>query len=198
MQGGALCFITWRVGDSLPQELLNGLDHEIDAYLAREGIRSRDSIVDDLLMKDLAARSRVHWNLFLIRDRYLDQGAGRCPLRKSSHATIVHDSLRRFDEVRYFLTDLVIMPNHIHFIVAFDDEDKMLKQCSEWKRFTGRKINASEGREGEFWQVDQFDHLVRSEDWFYYFRRYIEENPKKSGLKDAEFLHWKRVLQAGA
>ena len=194
IQAGTLCFITWRVADSLPQQVLVELDFEVERYLRAEGIERRDALAQCLVKRDEVARSRIHWKMFLIRDKFLDGGAGRCPLRDPSHASTIKESLLHFDENRYFLTDLIVMPNHVHSIVAFASEESMLKQCAEWKRYTGRKIHAAEGRNGEFWQVDQFDHLIRGELQLEYFRRYISENPKKAGLRDGEYLHWQKDL----
>jgi len=67
-----------------------------------------------------------------------------------------------FDGDRYEIMDFVIMPNHVHWLVAFPAEDLMLRQCESWKRFTTTKINQVIGRQGRFWQQDGFDHLVRS------------------------------------
>ena len=194
IQAGTLCFITWRVADSLPQGILKQLDAEIDQYLTTLGISIIQELPDFLEKSDLKTRSQIHWRMFTIRDHFLNRGMGRCPLRNPIHAYIVLDSLRTFDEDRYFLTDAVVMPNHVHFIAAFGDNDSMLQQCTAWKRFTGRAINQLEGRTGEFWQADQFDHLIRGERQFAYFRQYISENPTKPKLREGEFLHWSKNL----
>ncbi len=57
----------------------------------------------------------------------------------------------------------------------------------ELEAFHAREINKSLNREGEFWQVEQFDHLVRSEEQFWHYRRYIAENGPKAGLKPSEY-----------
>ena len=92
------------------------------------------------------------------------------------------DSLLHFDGDRYEMNDYVVMPNHCHLLVAFQGDDVMLKQCESWKRFTANAINKATSREGKFWQQDGFDHLVRSEEQFEHFRRYIAGNPKKANL----------------
>lgn len=80
------------------------------------------------------------------------------------------------------------MPNHFHMLVVFPDDDSMLKQCEEWKRFTGRQINQRMSDSGRFWQQDGFDHLVRSEAQFEYLGRYITNNPLKARLRPEEFV----------
>ena len=102
------------------------------------------------------------------------------------------DSLLHFDGDRYDLTDFVVMPNHVHVLVAFPDESSMLAQCDSWKHFTTTQINRALGRKGRFWQQDGFDHLVRSVEQFEYLRRYIAENPRRANLQLGEFRHFSK------
>jgi len=194
VQGGTLCFITWRLADSLPRPVLQRLDQDVAATLSASGLSPEGDWKTQLHRLPPAERARIHWKLFLTRDKYLDAGCGRCLLAKREHAEEVVRSLRRFDEERYFLTDLIVMPNHVHFLAAFADADQMLAQCTAWKRYLGRKINAAEHLRGPFWQKDQFDHLVRGEEEFDRYRRYIEENPRSAGLKEGEYLHYRKEL----
>jgi len=193
-QAGTLCFITWRLADSLPAEVLQRLDCDIAKILSAENLPALGNWKLELQQRNNIARRRVHEKLFAVRDKYLDAGYGQCLLRKPQHSSTVIKSLRNFDEQRYFLTDAVVMPNHCHFIVAFDSEEAMLKQCMEWKRYTARKINSAEGIKGEFWQVDQFDHLIRCEEHFEHYRRYIENNPDNAGLPSNQYAHFKKDL----
>ena len=193
-QAGTVCFVTWRLNDSLPVSVLERLDREIEETLASEGLDHHSDWKSDLAQRDVTARGRVQWKLFAIRDRFLDEGHGRCLLARKNFSKIVEASLKRFDEDRYFLTDAVIMPNHVHFLAAFANEASMLKQCAEWKRFTGRAINKPIGDEGKFWQVDQFDHLIRSPEQFEHYRRYIAENPIKAHLSKMQFRHFAKQL----
>ena len=120
---------------------------------------------------------------------------GSCPLKAADAAVIVAESLAHFDNQRYLLLDWVIMPNHVHALAVFPDEQSMLTQCDSWKHFTAARLNKLLGRSGRFWQVDGFDHLVRSEEQFEYLRRYIAENPRRAGLRAGEYLHYSRMLK---
>ncbi len=193
-QAGTMCFITWRTPDSLPGEVLRRLDADIAAILETENLPPDGDWKSEVRKHPPAARDRVHWKLFATRDKYLDAAYGLCLLRKRHHAQVALNSLLHFDEDRYFLTDAVIMPNHVHFLAAFSSAEAMLAQCSSWKRFIARKIHAAEGRHGPFWQVDQFDHLVRSEAEFEHYRRYIQHNPTSAQLKEGQFLHYQKPL----
>jgi len=107
---------------------------------------------------------------------------------------IVAKSLHHFDGERYELTDFVIMPNHVHLLVAFPDEEALLKQCESWKHFTATQINRSLGQKGRFWQQDGFDHLVRTPEQFVRFRRYIADNPRRARLSAGEFVLYSKPL----
>jgi len=115
-------------------------------------------------------------------------------LSKPELAEVVANSLMKFDGDRYLLTDFVIMPNHVHLLAAFPDEESMLSQCEAWKHFTATQINRALGTKGRFWQQDGFDHLVRSEEQFLTLRRYIEENPVHAKLSSGEFIHYAKSV----
>ena len=193
-QAGCVCFVTWRLADSLPAEVLERIDREIESVLQKEGLEPGGDWKKQLAQQTAKRRGEIQWKLFKTRDRFLDQGFGACHLSKRQCSTIVLDSLKKFDMERYFLTDAVIMPNHAHFLCAFSDERLFLKQCTEWKRYTGRKINQTLGLRGEFWQVDQFDHLIRSPEQFEHYRRYIASNPQQAKLSKDCYLHYQKLL----
>ena len=194
VQAGTLCFVTWRANDSLPASVLIRLDREIAAFLRSEGLNVNADWKHELAKRSGKQRGRIQWKLFETRDKFRDQGHGECLLAQPECAKIVEDSLRKFDEDRYFLTDSTVMPNHVHFIAAFRDESAFLKQCTEWKRFTACAINKQVGSTGEYWQVDQFDHLIRSLEQFEHYRRYIANNPNRANLPANEFRHYQKGL----
>jgi type I restriction enzyme R subunit len=88
------------------------------------------------------------------------------------------------------MTDFVVMPNHVHVLVAFPDITSMLKQCTSWKMYSATQINRRMKRTGRFWQQDSFDHLVRSPEQFDFLRKYIRENPHKARLAANTYRHY--------
>ncbi len=182
-QAGTVCFITWRMADSLPAAVLRELAHERSDLLGSFGLDPRSDWKSELSKLPARDRGRVQWSLFAAWDEQLDHCAGACELSKPELSKIVEDSLLHFDGDRYVLTDAVVMPNHVHLLAAFRADNALLAQCTGWKRYTGRRIQAVFGRHGEFWQVEKFDHLVRSEEQFEHYRRYIADNPKKAVLR---------------
>jgi len=189
-QPGTVTFITWRTWDSLPQEVLQVWLAERDAWLSRHGVDPEaEGWRVQLARLPLEAQCEFHNILSARWETSLDECHGTCVLRRADLSRILADSLRHFDGDRYCLTDFVVMPNHVHILVVFPDAEQMLKQCESWKHFTAVRINRELGRQGRFWQVDDFDHLVRSPEQFEYLRDYIAENPVRALLKPGEFVH---------
>ena len=190
-QAGVVCFITFRTHDSTPREVVEGWHRDRRNWLDEHGVNPDVATwrldlqqLDKQLQNEFYEQFSTRWH------DELDKCHGACVLKDPVNANTVADSLRKFDGDRYWLTDFVVMPNHVHLLVSFADDDSMLKQCEEWKRFTGRQINKRIGQSGRFWQQDGFDHLVRSEAQFEYFRSYVADNPGKAGLKTCEFVHY--------
>ena len=63
-----------------------------------------------------------------------------------------------------------------------------------WKHYTAVRINRRLRQRGRVWQVDGFDHLVRTEAQFEYLRKYIRDNPQRARLKPGEYRHYFKVL----
>ena len=166
---------------------------ERDAWLRQHGVDpSRPGW--KTLLNDLPLERRRDYRRY-VSDRWsdhLDELHGACVLRRPELAAIVGKSLRHFDEDRYCLSDFVVMPNHVHILVAFLTEEAMLAQCESWKHYTAVRINGLLGRKGRFWEQDAFDHLVRSPEEFERLRQYIAENPRRAGLQAGEYLHYRK------
>lgn len=203
-QAGTVCFITWRTGDSLPPHVQREWANKRADILRAAGVaddgRRRVSARLDYgrrVSPKLASlppleRSKLHWRRFKAWDEHLDRGAGACVLARPELSQIVADCLHHFEGDRYVLTDFVVMPNHVHILAALADEDRLLAQATCWKRFISTQINQALGRRGEFWQVEQFDHLVRSPEQFEYLRRYIADNPRRAGLSAESYRHYSK------
>jgi REP element-mobilizing transposase RayT len=187
-QPGAVAFITWRTWDSMPEKVIRQWQDERAVWLRSHGINPSatdwQGQVDRLeaaLQNELRRVLSDRWN------DHLDNCHGTCVLRRPELSKIVADSLRHFDGDRYELTDFVVIPNHVHLLAAFPHSEAMLEQCESWKHFTATRINRILGVKGRFWMQDGFDHLVRSQDQFDYFRGYIADNPIKAKLKLGEY-----------
>jgi putative transposase len=191
LQPGVVCFITFRTHDSMPQSVVEKWLMDRSLWLRNHGIAAEDRDWKAALRALDPGLQQEFYNEFSSRwHNELDSCHGASVLRDPANAGIVAESFHQFDGDRYVLTDFVVMPNHMHLLAAFLDDDSMLSICESWKRFTGRKINQRLGVTGRFWQQDGFDHLVRSESQFEHYRRYIANNPRKANLKSGEFIHY--------
>ncbi|MBI5395907.1 MAG: transposase [Verrucomicrobia bacterium] len=190
-QAGTICFITWRTHDSIPKAVLEEWLADRDRWLVSHGILpSMPDWNARLAQLSPALIAEFHNTLSARWQDSLDACHGECVLRRPELAEIVSKSLLHFDGDRYAMLDFVVMPNHVHLLATFSDEEAMLAQCESWKHFMATQINKRLGGSGRFWQQDAFDHLVRHEAQFERLRQYIAENPSKAKLKAGEFVHY--------
>ena len=62
-----------------------------------------------------------------------------------------------------------------------------------WKSYTAKEINKVLGTQGQLWEVEYYDHLIRGESDLRAQINYVLAYPRKSGLKN-----WKWVGVARA
>jgi REP element-mobilizing transposase RayT len=167
----AVCF---RLGDSLPRTIVDAWRHERAALLARAE--------SDGGQQPAAIRARLH-ELFSARlDQFLDAGHGACWLRRTEVARVVAGALGHFAGRRYALDAWCIMPNHVHAVVTPGPDHALREILKSWKGFSGLSANRLLHRQGQFWQPEYYDHLIRDEAEFVHSVRYLLENPRRAGL----------------
>jgi REP element-mobilizing transposase RayT len=110
-------------------------------------------------------------------DRWLDAGYGACILERPDCKSIMETSLMHFDGVRYELGEFVVMPNHVHAIVAPINGHHLSRILHSWKSFTAHEFNALVPSSGRIWRQESFDHIVRSAEHLAKFEAYIRNNP---------------------
>ena len=183
-QPGVTYFITFRTADSVPKAVMDDWQGRRRAWRRGRGFPDTAG-ADDLPAAVRREYLRTFSAEFL---EYLDRGYGACVLKRPELAQIVMDALLHFDGDRYEVADAVVMPNHVHVLVGLTGTTEVRVQCESWKHYTAVRINRRLGRRGEFWQVESFDHAVRTPAAFDRFRSYIAENPGQAGLRDGEYL----------
>jgi DNA polymerase III subunit alpha len=181
-QEGVTYFVTFRLADSLPQEVYRKWREERNAALDEA---SKAAKLSDCEKEELRDKIEEEYRERL--ERHLDKGIGDCCLRNPAQSEIVEKALHHFDGERYLLGSYVIMPNHVHALVRPVMEHKLADILQSWKSFTAKEVNKSLGEAGEFWQSESFDHIVRNGEQLDKFSRYIHENPSKAHLKDGEY-----------
>ena len=153
-------FVTWRLEDSLPREVLERWYEE--ARLLPESDRNREIL------------QRI--------EAYLDEGHGNCILRNPVAAKIVQDALLFHHGRQYQLLSWVVMPNHCHALIVPRIGFTLSKIMHSQKSFTVHAINKALGREGEMWQAEYYDEIREEEEEIERTRFYIEWNPVEAGL----------------
>ena len=196
VQAGVVCFLTYRTEDSMPAAVIQRWIDERDSLLKQHGINPGTDWRAALHRLPPKVSETLRWKFTERFDDFLDECHGACVLKRPELSKIVAENLRHLDDQDYWLTDLVVMPNHVHALAAFRAESEMLPRIEAWKRYQARRINAVLKNTGRFWQVDGFDHLVRSPEQFDHYRRYIAANPGRAKLRDGEFVHYSKPLEA--
>ena len=166
-QAGFIQFITFRLGDSVPQEVLKKWREEL---LKHE-------------ITDANFRRRIEY--------YLDQNYGGEHLRITYIADVVQDTLLKWDGERYKLIGWVIMPNHVHILAQPIAPFTVPEIMHSIKSFTAHAANKHLNQKGAFWAKEYFDRFIRDSRHYWNTVSYIENNPVKARLcKDPEdWLH---------
>ena len=166
-QEGVIYFVTFHLADSLPQTTLEWLRREKELWL-RLNPEPHTEI----------QRRQYHERFTETVNRWLDAGHGRCILAQSECKAIMESSLTHFDGVRYELGEFVVMPNHVHAIVAPIGEHELTRILQNWKSFSAHQFNRVLASSGCIWHRESFDHIVRSAEHLAKFETYIRNNPK--------------------
>ena len=159
---GEVCqFTTFRLADSLPQIVLDRFEKELEANkLDRFYDREKQIRIEE----------------------FLDKGTGECLLGVPTFAELVVEALLYFHGVRCLTYALVVMPNHVHWLMRPIYGWPLSDIIKGVKGSTANQINKIMGRKGRIWMPDYFDRYIRDSEHFEKAVRYIENNPVKAGL----------------
>jgi REP element-mobilizing transposase RayT len=175
-------FVTTRLADSMPIEVLRRMKFERDEELARIAEESGDPNAA------LELRRQAHNRYFGKYDKFLDLAStGPLWMKDTRIAEVVHSEILALDGEQYTLWASTIMSNHIHPLYSLLPESKELYDVM--KLIKGRsaiKSNHILERRGSFWQDESYDHVVRERE-FARIVTYIINNPVNAGL----VKHWR-------
>lgn len=188
-QDDVVTFITFRTADSIPEHVLKRWESEQKNWITQHGYEVHASIPETVEKMSRDHQLRFQNRFRRLREICLDQCLGACELRNPEIAAIVAETLLHFDRQRYYMGDLIVMPNHVHLIAAIYRSTDLKEIVDSWLHYSASKINKALNLSGSFWQREAFDHLIRSEKQYEYFRDYIENNPRKARIKPGEFLY---------
>ncbi len=182
-QLGGTYFLTFRLADAVPADLLRRWQAERDDWL-----RAHPPPLSPEL------EQIYHQRFSAEIDLWLDAGHGGCVLRDPACARIVADTLTHDDPERCALWSWVIMPNHVHALLSLRAAHGLDVILKTWKGVSARRINQHRGTTGSLWQRDYFDRLIRDETHFGRCVRYIRQNPSRANLRPGEYLLWESDL----
>ncbi len=183
---GGTYFVTFRLADSLPREVI-----------ARLKTRSRASAGKS---DDPEAQRTAEREYFRAFEQALDAARGDCWLRRPEVAGLVAGTLRHFDGERYRLSAWAVMPNHVHAVVTPLPGFALSSVLHSWKSFSAKEANRllPEKAAREFWQRETYDHWCRDEEEVARCVRYVEGNPVKANLcRVAEEWLWSSAHARG-
>jgi len=169
-QEGALYFVTFRLGDSLPQVLLDRWRSE-----QREWQTTNVRPSNELLLQSVLERQRQI-------ESWLDRDYGSCILKDDAAKTIVEEAIRHFDSERYELGDFAVAPNHVHALLRTATGVDLSNVLYSWKRYTASALRQIPRLATPFqnsphlWQRESFDHIVRNAHSLEKIRRYIQKH----------------------
>lgn len=182
----AIFFVTFRLAGSIPVEIIRRLRENHD--LVNKGILERSDLTERE-QRELAYAEQKR--LFAATDGFLDTNPN-APywLKEKDVAEIVMESIQYRDGKQYDLHAFTVMPNHVHMMMTLlPDAPVLYKVMQDLKKFTGLHSNRKLGRNGQFWEDESYDHVVRNNEEFYRILNYILRNPLKAGFVK-EWQEW--------
>jgi putative transposase len=170
----AIYFVTYRLYGSIPIPVIQQLQ------LAYE-----QSIKELLKSKQFSAVNeyKLQKKHFAQYDSFLDSNLNEPYwLQQINIAQVVYDSLLHLATTDIDLYCFTIMSNHVHALFSLkNNETDLYKIMQSHKSFTAKKGNAILQREGQFWEAESYDHIVRAGE-FDNIVHYILQNAVKAGL----------------
>lgn len=159
-------FVTFRLNDSLPQEVLKEIQKEFERLPKTK--------------REVEKRKRI--------EEWMDKGLGGCAMAKPKMAQVVLEALQYYDGDNYHLLAWSIMPNHVHVLI--ETRSNLSKIIQTWKSYTGKWAFANNEKYDlgidkgvkRFWMSEHWDRFMRNHLHFENTLRYILDNPKNAHL----------------
>ena len=109
----------------------------------------------------------------------LDRQRPQNPLIEPALGKSILDSARFYHEKqRWFITLFVLMPDHLHALLSFLNDESMSRVIGDWKHY-------HKHTSGVIWQEGYFDHRLRDDERGEQLAikiNYIRNNPVAAGL----------------
>jgi len=167
----AIFFITFRLKDTLPKDILFNYLHEKEELI-------RTNHTDNIP------------TLYLEKiDKYLDHAKDYF-LKEDKIAKVIQDSIFFYEGKYYEVIAFCIMPNHIHLLLNTNHFPyiPLYKILGRIKGFSAKNINKIRETKGHLWSNESYDHLIKTKNELANVIEYIIHNPVKAELVS----NWKK------
>lgn len=164
-QEATLCFITFRLADSLPAGKLLEWQTEKEDWLRRHPRPWNAADAGEYA-------ERFPWRM----ERWLDAGHGECILRCEAARTCMDGVFARSEGNRCPLHAYVVMPNHVHVLCELRARSDLPELMKEWKGVSAHLLNRLLGRRGTVWQSEYHDRLIRNGEHYRRAVEYVRKN----------------------
>jgi putative transposase len=102
-------------------------------------------------------------------------------------ANPIFETARRYHwSERWYLELLLLMPDHLHMLIAIPGDTDLSNLIRDFKRIASRKTKVA-------WQRNFFDHRLRNDESESEKAQYIYQNPVRAGLI-GENARWPYVI----
>ncbi|MAS91741.1 MAG: hypothetical protein CMO55_00980 [Verrucomicrobiales bacterium] len=186
-QPGVTYFVTFRLADSIPAEVLESWGKEKIEWLTEKGVKAKSPISPENVPTELRYLFDRTFNRKL--NAYLDGFHGSCILRKPVARPPL---LKALESVDSLIGDLVIMPNHVHILITPAENETLQKALKRIKGASARGINLALGQNGKVWKKHSYDHIVRDLKQLNHYKDYIASNPVRARIRDEAYT-WKEA-----
>lgn len=111
-----------------------------------------------------------------------------------SACQVVFDACRFFENQRYRLFALVVMPDHVHMLIeplpkTGTDYWPLSSIFHSIKSYSAKQISTVMPHIGTVWQPERYDRIIRNDQEFHSTWNYICQNPVKAKLSTALNLY---------
>jgi putative transposase len=184
-QDGVTYFVTFRLGDSIPEAIRCQWEEEKALWLKARGILYDGDIgrwrpAFEKLPEEDQFLFHKHFNRQV--QSCLDRGLGSCHLPNLECINSLRAKMFGDDGSGYHSGDFIIMPNHVHLLVTPVRGTELEIILKRVKGASAVDCNRLLQRSGNFWQAESYDHIVRSLEQLHEYRKYIADNPSKTGI----------------
>ena len=172
-------FTTFRLDGSIPKKAVKRIK-QLRKQLLKRGDENSDQL--DEIADKINRRIFQKYEDLLENNDY-----GPLWLEQPEVARMVCNAMEYRDDQQYDLYAYCVMPNHVHLIFKLLPMEEKLERpvtkiLQSLKRYTAGEANKILDREGQFWQHESFDRVVRDNEELESTVKYVLNNPVKAGL----------------